>query len=346
MKFLPTIRTAIAVIGITLLVWLFAESESLRPLQASAELVFDNDPSGDRTLDLAGQSAGATLPARVRILVDFEGSAVAIDAAERALRRPLSITPTSEGVPRTPGDHSLNMSEIVRSYPDLRGLAITLRKCDPAEVRITVDELTTRTVPVVFDVPQSELDGVPEVRPPSIQVRGPRAALERLTQADTATITLTPEAQATLVRGRKQSLASLPLRPPAALTGVPHVQLTPATADAAFTLRAAERTITVATVPVHLRIAPGELSKWEITIPEQDRFLTDVTFTGPPQAVRTIEDKSITVIATVSLSFEELERTITSKEAVITDLPPGVRAGTASAKPIRLTIRPRQAPAQ
>jgi hypothetical protein len=342
MKSINAIRNAIAVIGVTLLVWLFAESESLRPLQASAELVFTNDPSTDRTLDLAGQSPQAPTPSRVRVLVDFEGAAAAIDAAERALRRPLSITPSSDGVPRTAGDHSLNISEIVRTHPDLRGLAITLRKCDPSEVRITVDELTTRTVPVFFDVPQSELDGVPGIRPPSIQVRGPRAAIEKLTETDTVNITLTPEVQATLVRGRKQSLAALPLRAPAALAGVPHVVLTPATADADFTLRAAERTITVATVPVHLRIAPGELSKWEITIPEQDRFLTDVTFTGPPQAVRTIEDKSITVIATVSLSFEELERNITSKEAVIADLPQGVRAGTASAKPIRLTIRARQ----
>lgn len=342
MKAFAIIRTAVIVASVTLLVWLFAEAESLRVLEASTDVTLAVDPASDRTVNFVAQGDGAA-PQRIRVSLELQGSAAAIDAAERVLRRPLLFSATSDGVPQSSGDHALILRDVIRQHPDLRGLAFTVQKCDPAEVRINIDELISRTIPVVLDVPAADLDGVAEVRPPSVQVRGPRAAMDKLGPQATATLELQEGAVNTLARGRKQALAALPIRPPQQLAGVLHVSILPSVADVAFTLRTAERTVTIATVPVHLRLAPAELAKWEITIPEPDRFLSDVVLTGPPDAIRAIEEKTVPVIATVSLSFEELERMIVSKEATLSDLPAGVRPAAAAGKPIRLTIRPREA---
>lgn len=337
-------RNVIIIVTVTGLVWLFAEAESLRPLQKSLDVVLSVPAQSTRTIDFAksseGETGGGGGESRVRVLVDLDGASSAIDAAERVLRRPLVLTPDSAGVPRTSGEQTLNLREVLREHPDLRSLAVTIRKCDPAEVRVVVDELESRTIALALDLPLAELDGPAEIRPATVTMRGPRAAMRQLDAQSTAMLRIAPDALASIVRGRKQPIASVVVTPPAALAGVAHVSFIPATVDVGVTLRPEERAVLLATVPVHVRLAPGELERWDIQVPAQDRFLTDVTLTGPLEAIKAIEEKTIAVIATVSLSFEELENGVKSKEAAFADLPPGVRA-TYSNRVVRLTIKPR-----
>jgi len=342
---ISVIRNIIVITLVTVLIWLFAEAESLRPLQSTTEIVLSVPAQSSRTIDLArtervGDPTVVLPDSRIRVLVDLDGASTAIDAAERVLRKPLVLTPDSPGVPRASGEHTILLREVLREHPELRSLAVTIRKCDPEEVRIIIDEMESRQLPIALDIPASELDGPPELRPATATIRGPKSLLKRLTPESAAMLRIAPEAIALLARGRKQPLASVPLTVPGVLAGVQHITFSPATADVGLTLRPQERSVSLVTVPVHIRLAPGELDRWDIQISPQDRFLTDVTLTGPIDAIKAVEDKTYPVIATVSLSFEELENNIKSKEAVFADLPPAVRA-TVSTKLVRLAIKAR-----
>src|SRR5262249_45340484 len=131
---------------------------------------------------------------------------------------------------------------------------------------------------------------------------------------------------------------------PADLAAIQRLKIEPPVVDIALTLRTKTASIKVPSVPVHVRIAPGELSKWDIEIPEQDRFLTDVTVSGPSDLVKQVQDKPVPLTATVSLSFEEPERMVPSKEAVFCPLPTRLHFDVPN-KTIRLKIKRREAAA-
>lgn len=337
---LEFIRNALIVIVITCLVWLFAEAESLRTTQGPAEIVFVTEAGSDRVVMLP--DSADKLSGRVMTQVEIEGSAASIDAAERVLRRPLRLTPGMDGVPREPGERMVRLAEVLRSHPDLRQLGITVRKIDPAEVRIMIDQIETRELKVVSPVERDDVEGAVEVRPATVKMRLPASQAKLLTESSVLTARLDADVVRSLTRGRRQTVPGVTLALPPELTLPGVVALEPRTVDVSLTMRAQVRTITIPTVPVHVRLAPAELGMWDIEIPEQDRFITDVSCTGPFEGIAALEDRSVTLVATLALSFEELERGVTSKEVVFLDLPPGVKAEAAT-RNVRLTIKRRAA---
>ncbi|MBS0198432.1 MAG: hypothetical protein JSR77_16905 [Planctomycetes bacterium] len=334
------IRTFLAVSIVSALIWVYAEAESLRGAEVTPEIYFTADAGSDRVIDVTEATEGGSN--RVKVTADLEGSAAAIDAVERYLRKPVAFIPGANGIPKEAGQHTINLRDALRQLPELKARGITIKRVEPGTVRVFVDEMETRTVKVAAQVAADALDGAPELRPATITIRLPRSEAALLSPSSVATVAIGPDLLDSLTPGRKQTLPGLRIVLPAEIRSSNHARPDPAEADAVVTLRAQTRTITIASVPVHLRLAPAEFGKWDIEIPEQDRFLTDVSLTGPSEAIRQIEDKTVTVIATLPLSFEELERAIPSKEAVFADLPAGVRA-EAAARTVRLKIVKREA---
>lgn len=339
---MKSVRNILTVIIITCLIWLFAEAESLRTIESPADIVFSAETGGDRSIDVLEPPGTGPLGASVRVLVDLEGSTAAMEAAERILRRPITLTTGMEGVPREPGDRTISLRDALRNHPDLRTRGITVKRVDPAEVRLFVDEIEVKTVKVQTAIPLEELDGAVEVRPATITLRLPSSKAKLLTENSAAIATIDPAALAALQRGRRQSLPGVPIALPQELVGASHITMDTRTADVSLMLRTQTRVVKLPSVPVHVRIAPGELGKWDIEIPEQDRFLTDVTISGPNDKVKAVEDGLTSILATVSLSFEELEKPVVSKEAVFADLPEGLKADAAN-RSVRLTIKRRAA---
>lgn len=336
-----TIRNLIGVSAVAALIWVFAEAESLRTADARPEIVFASEPDNDWIIELADPVEGRN--DRITVSVDLEGSATAIDAAERALKKNPVLSPGMEGVPREPGQHTVVLREALRSHPDIRGRGVTIRRVEPSSVRVNIDELERRTVKISPSVPTDLLDGSPDVRPGTVEIRLPRSESRRLGDSSVALATVDPAQLATLTPAKRQTLPGIPISLPVEIAGSRYARMVPAMAEVSLTLRPQSRSVRLPSVPVHIRMAPRELGKWDIDIPEQDRFLSDVTITGPAEPIAKIESKATPVVATLSLSFEELERGIPSKEAAFLDLAPGLRAEAAN-KTVRLTIKKREAP--
>ncbi|HYE63208.1 MAG TPA: hypothetical protein VD997_14530 [Phycisphaerales bacterium] len=338
------IRNGALVFLVTAIIWFFAEAESLRSaVVRSVEVSFEPEAGSKYVVGLSQDTPGVR-GTSVRADMIIEGPAAALEPMERTLRQPIVVSPGMDGLSVDPGRHTVDLGAVLANHPKLRGRGVTFRSLSPETVEATVDELVTRTVKVTVEVPGAELESSPEFKVTSAQVTLPSAHAGKINESTAVIARVEPAALTRLTPGRKEAVTGVRLLAPPELAGVPRLKIDPATIDVTLTLRSKTSTIRVASVPVHVRIAPGELNKWEIEIPEQDRFLTDVTVTGPGDLIKQIQDKALPVVATVHLSFEELERGIPSKEAVFSEYQTGLRFDVAD-RTVRLKIKRREAPA-
>lgn len=339
------IRTILIVLTVTAMVWLFAEAESLRTEQESADVIFAADPKAQQVIDLVDAADPAVESPVLRVEMNVEGSVTAIEQFRRRLAAGvIRLTPGSPGVPATPGAHAVNLLEFFQGYPGLRSAdsGVTVSKVSPATVNVFVDTLVTRTVNLEVTHPEGETEGPIDVRPRTLTMTLPKALADRVPESAVATVRIDDGTWRGLVPRQRSTLTALPVLPPPGAVG-PHVKLSPSTADTTLTVLAKAASLRLPSVPVHIRIPPVEYGKWDLDIPEQDRFLNDVMVTGPADLIEQLRQRQTPVVAWVALSFEDLERGVTSKEVTFSDAPTPLRFESAN-KSVRVKVVRRDRP--
>ena len=316
---------------ITLVVWIFAEAASVQTREFPAADVTFVGEEGQYIRVVDNQNWHDTLD------VVVEGSSAELDEAERALRK-VKIAPGQGGIPTEPGEYTVDLRQALRAAAGLPAKGVTIARVNPATVRVEVDKMVARTASIRVDVPDVELDGPAEAKPDAAQVLLP----SRVAAAtpDGLTLVATPEASRikALVAGRRETLSNVALRLPAGITGA---KVQPELIEIAFRIKAKQAVVTLKTVPVLVRLAPRELGKFEVEINEADQFLRDVRVTGPADLVGQVERGEFRIAATLSLSFEELERGINSKQVTFADFPGSLNIEVANPL-VRLTVRRRK----
>lgn len=339
------VRAVLAAMALAVLVWVYAEAESLRGQDTTLELVLEGAADPPRAVDVGDGSGGTLFPGTpLRLTVSIEGSTAALDAFLRRGPRTLRAAPGEVGVPTLPGAHTLDLREVLRATQDFKDSGLTIRKVEPATAQVTIDEVASRDVRVEVRTPVGDLEGLPEATPRTVRVVAPAREIARLTEASTVVAGVDDATWSRLVPGRKEIIPGVRLSLPAELEASRRARLEPPTVDVVLTVKSRTATVVVPGVPVHLRVAPGELAKFDIDINEQDRTLIDVTVSGPADLIRQIEDRSLPVIAFVALSFEELERGIASKDAQFTNVPGGALKFEVANRAVRLSIKRRPVP--
>lgn len=327
---------------ITAVIWVFAEAESLRTKQISAEVIFQGDPSGERVIDVPeGQGW------RGRVELTVEGSAAGLDRLQSRLnRQAIKLTPGMDGVSGESGEQTVDLRLALRAHPDLREMGATISKTDPSSVKVRIDQIVPRELRVEVQAPDGELEGVPETRPAKVQVRLPASDAASLGAQATALVKIDASMLSKLVPGRVETVTGVAVTmPPWIAPG--RARIEPASVDVQLKLRSRTATVTVPSVPVQVRMAAVELGKWDVEIPETDRFIKDVKVTGPSDLVNQVKTGEIKIVATLSLGFEELEKGVTSKEVSFTDFSSQLALKfEADNRVVRLTVRKRAAPAE
>lgn len=336
------IKTIAAVLGITCIIWVFAESEGLRTADAEFQVQLDAEPGADRVVEVLDPAAPGNV---IRVSVSLEGSADAIDQAQRRARKgSLLISPGLPGFSKEPGEQSVSLSSLLSVQPELNGLGLTIKKSEPEMAKVFVDTVATRQLPTRLMVSGGDLDGPADIKPDQVTISGPAQTIAKIPKDAAAMITIDSDTIARLVPGRRETLLNLRLSPPTEIRGASRVKLAPATADVNLTVRSRQASVKLASVPVHIRIAPAEMAKFDVSIREGEQTLTDVTVTGPAEFIKQVETKAIPIVAEVPLSYEELERRIPLKDAVFTltpQLPTPVKFEVTN-RTVHLTIRPRE----
>jgi len=328
------IKTITLVSVITLLVWVFAEAESLQRRDVRFTLQFVSEADSERAIQAEDSFRGS-------ITVGFSGSASAFVPAEELSRTgPLTLAIGSSGIPATPGEYVVSLRDALRADPALRKLGLTVDRVEPATVRVRVEAMEVRTARVVVDVGESELEGVPEVRPATVKVYLPAEAAGAAGSTLEVFATLRPEDLSRLLAGRRETVPQVRLELPAALKNKRAARIEPPTAQVTLAIRKRQSSIELTGVPIQVRMAPGELSRWDVTIPEQDRFIPKVTVSGPADYIDQVKRGEIKIAATVNLSFEDLEKGVTQKEVVFSDLPSYLKFETET-RLVRVAIKKR-----
>lgn len=334
------LRAILSALVLAVLVWVYAEAESLRSQDTLMELVVEGANDPPRAVDVRDASGNALFPGTpIRLTVSVEGSTAALDTfLRRGQGRTVRVAPGVVGVPIATGNHTLDLREILRTSADFKDTGLTIRKVEPATLPITIDEVVSRDIRVAVATPVGDLDGLPEATPRTVRIVGPAREVAALTDASATTARVDDATWSRLVPGRKEIIPGVRLELPIELANSRRARLEPPSADVVLTVKSRTASITLPSVPVHLRVAPGELAKFDIAINEQDRALIDVTVSGPADLIRQIEDRSLPIIAFVPLSFEELERAIPSKDAQFTGIPGGTLKFEVTNRAVRLNI--------
>lgn len=322
-------RTVLLVTLVTLAIWIWAEAESLEIASPTVAIEF-TDADGEIIVrpDPAWPST-----AQLRI----EGATVAIEDARRLVGAPIRLTPGLGGVPRAPGEHSVDLLQALRANAEVRRAGVTVLEVEPRSVQVQIDEMVTRALPVRVESRGVNLAGEPTVAPAEVRVRMPAAIAQRLPPDAAVQAVVSPEEAGRLADAGPQSLV-VPVRLPIELEGQRPVVVTPDKIRVTLQVRGSTRRLVLPSVPVFLKIPPNEGTRWDVSV--EPALLQQVTVSGPADLVEQVERGAIQVLAEVLLTSDELEARITRKNARFGALPTPLRLEVDDAE-VRLIIKPR-----
>ncbi len=309
---------------IAALVWVFAEAESVKSREIRIEIELQADPGSDRVVSVTDSG--------FKDIVDLvlEGSTTELDVAERALRqKKIRLAPGVEGVSPEPGEQTVDLRTALRAAGGLREAGVTIKRIDPPTVRIDVDSLVVREASVRVDVGEGELEAPAEVRPSVVKVIMPGKVAAALIEVPVVTARLDASILKPLVPGRREVLGGVPVRPSGVLArgDLSRLKIDPPAVEVAVRLRSKIDSVTLSSVPVLVRMPPGELSHFDLALDDADQLVRNVKVSGPADLVDKVRREAIKVVATVTLSFSDLEKaagSTVSKEVTFGDLPPGL----------------------
>lgn len=331
----PTLWTELKTITlatiVAALVWVYAEGESQTTRAVSTIITLPADPSG--TLLFRPLEPGWRAQVRVRL----EGNTRTIDDAASVLAAGVRLMVGAPGVPTEPGpERTINLREAISAVTELRGLGSTVAEVDPQYVRVDVVRLAVRELPVRVDLAlEVPLDGEPVPEPAVVFLKLPEQALRSLPEGTTAVATVSADDLRRLKGDGPQTVPAT-VRAPAALDAISAVSMSPETISVRLRIRRKVETIRVPTVPVWYSLPPTEDgAKWNVEV--LDKFLTDITLTGPSDDIDRIRSGQLPVKAFVELTTNELEKGTTSKAVAFLGLPLSVTPPT-PAPVVRLRI--------
>jgi hypothetical protein len=176
------LRTFTFAAPLTILIWVYAESEQQVPDtdQPISIEITSRDPNKMVTLD----------PGEHSITCDLRGPRSNLDRFKTMLSPTTPIVIELDTRQMTDRDDYISTLDNLRKSPQFREAGITIEKCEPAMLRVYVDTVLTRSLPVK---PPPDVPGLQDAsfNPPTITVTGPSRFLKSFNEV-TADISSLP----------------------------------------------------------------------------------------------------------------------------------------------------------
>lgn len=328
------LRTVVLVSLVTLMVWLLAESRTVRSQAADLSVRMETGPESELVVRAA---PGFGWPDAVKI--GLSGSTAGLDQVLRSLQGVLVLRVGIE-IPASAGIHEIDLREVMRTSETFIEAGVTVNEVTPDRVRVQVDELAVASLPVRAIVPEGvafESGGAPRARPASLRVVGPAGVLARL-EGQEALVRLDPGVIDALRPGQSETITrvrvELPDDPDRWRT-----EFDPDFVDVTMTLRSRTQSYTLAPMPIQVLLAPGEVGRWSVSLQPGQQDLVGVEVTGPSDQIDRLRSGDVVPTALISLTFDELERGVENKQAQVQGLPPGVQVSPGANLGVRLSVR-------
>jgi len=317
---------------ITVLIWLYAESQNVQQYRPDGMVPL--------AVRVASNDLVVTKQTDTRLQLEFRGAQAELDRLPRRLADGLEL----ELNLAEPGEHEIRLASELYRTKQLAGASVNLTRVQPETVKVTVARMVERPVELTF-APR-EVQIVPEslrINPPEATVRLPEGKLDALNGAGAAggVARVSVESRVDLkglsagVEHRVKARVALP----AALADDPQVSVTPPEVTVTFTIDKKEATATLPTVPVWVSMPPDEVRSFTVDLLPDSRVLRDVKVTGPPALIEKVKSQELRVVAMLMLSRDELVQGVgkESSKTVRFEAPAGVSVVTPVAT-VRFTI--------
>ncbi len=285
------------VTGVTLLIWLWAATETR-----------DEDTASFR-IELVGAADQVVTPSELIVHVKMEGSSLALERALHAAQEPITLTVGNE-LPSQIGVQRVKLLEVLDRNEAITGTGVSLISVDPIDLDIEIDSLVTATLPIEPVLPGIELDGPVTVDPPQVQVRLPRRLRDHAGDDLRVKASVLGQRLDRLKPGVLNTITAA-LELPPRLAGNPTVTLGRSFAEIKFTVKSRIKEITLPTVRVQIAGPPEDHEEYLIEI--ANPTLANVTIKADIELISQIERNQAVVVAIVHLSQREKERGIEEK---------------------------------
>ena len=316
---LPNIGLVTLIAG---LVWLYAEGQDVSDLTREVRLQLPDRVGESTVVDFAQ-------PQRLRsVQVTMKGataplSQLTAQLGAGALQLPLTPTELPES-----GEYTIDLAEYLPraslrtsdpASPTISDLGISVVSTDPAQVTLIVDQLVSRQVRVIFSPRGATVRPGWTAEPSRVEVTLLASQIEAMGgSTDALFVEAVPRVDlADLPAGEEHTLQMDLQLSEAFLSGdraQRHVKLAQQTVDVTFTIaRQQDRLKLNDPVPVWLTASPSELERYDVTLDETSRVLSDVEVEGPRDLIDRLRrtDNDLRVVARFELTNEELDRGVT-----------------------------------
>jgi len=292
---------------VAMLVWLFAEAESLGEASLSEVSVRLSSASPDRLVTTPPEWRG-------RVSVDLRGSRQAIEEARISLVEGIRLTPGMAGVPD--GGGTVDLLSAIGNVPKIVESGVEVISVTPIRTEIRVRDMVTVDAPIRAELAGVRVAGGVDVAPPMAQVRLPEDVYETLIEELEISCVPAPEAIDALPESGPASLTGRLVLPPE-LRGVPGVGILepqPPTARLEFAVFSTITTADLDIVPVQVSMPSIEVNEWRVALSAENAAIS-ATITGPRSLIQEIADVSTgrRLVAILYLRSDELNIGITSK---------------------------------
>ncbi len=325
-----TVQNLILVTLIAVMVWLYAEAQTLDSLVKTDLPVRILLPQGS---DLIPQVE--LEPDRIRL--EILGPAKTIESLRQELRA-IELPVGQYGVPDVPGTHNLVLASIIPQTPLVSGSRVSVVQIDPPVLEMTLD----RWREVDLTVQMDEIPGVdfaPGVvfNPVQVRVRIAESILSRLDSNSLRLVANPNRRDLVDIQPGVRHTVQVPLSIPA-IADSSKYEITAPSVFMSFEIRSRRATVTRSAVPIHLVLPAMEQNRYRVVL--EELFIPEVTVSGPQALIdRFGPEGDLRLIGYLRLSSDDLSRGIAEKTVTFDHLPDQITVDS-PAFTVGLTIEP------
>jgi hypothetical protein len=320
------VESVVIVTAVTVLIWLYAERESIRRGELTAQV---------RLTAPVGQNL-AINPDRFNVTIAYRCSTSQEQRLKNAVAVPLSLE-----VEADPADSFRFISlreRIIRTSP-IAALGIEIDNVTPEGQQVSIVRLTTVRLPIKVIADDYELEGPPTIEPDEAEVQLPLSAAA--SAADQHLEVRLSDVDQSLKPGQTYR-QRLPIVAPPQLP--PPSKITPQAAEVSFTIATQTEQLTLKSVLIVLQAPPQLTTEYSVELPNDQRVLPEpVELTGQSDKIQKLAENPNQIVAVLRLTSDDFARGITSKQVEIDNLPEGVTT-IRPAPRLEFKIVPRQNP--
>ncbi|MEO0512465.1 MAG: hypothetical protein AAF108_06160 [Planctomycetota bacterium] len=285
-------RTSLAVTVITVLVWLFAEGESLQTVTVSVPVRIEAGDSG-----FGVRTGGAELSV---VRLEVEGPSATVARLRSEGGEPVLIVPDAAvaGISPEPGSQAVDLASALSDRLGLSASGVRVVSIDPREVEVEVVRLVDVEIPVVPILPDGFAGQIVSVDPPTVSAVMTEQSRDDLVESGDSALALpTDRMLAGVLPGRSERLNQVPLRLPDAVRSDPFLR--PSSSFVSVVVRVNERRVKAELRAVPIRVlVPAVLSREFAASPAGGADTIDrVEVSGPVGLIERIEAGEIRVYA-------------------------------------------------